>query len=302
MNEKISIIIISYNSKEYVIDCIKSIIYTCYDFIPEIIIVDNNSSDNTVEVVENLFPDVVIVRNKENYGYAKAINIGVENASGDYIILSNADVVYRKESIQTLVSHIVANTNSICGPQQIFPDGNFQRSFGYFPSIKRALFDLFGFTRFVQNSKKNEYEKGNQKPYQVEYIDGAILCTNKNIFNDLNGFDEDYFFYSEEVDFCYKAQMKGINRTIIPSSVVVHHRGGSQEKQGMSYKSIEMLIKGEMMFLKKHKSEFEINTYFTLELIYFKLLTLLYSLSGRKEKSENCKLYVKAIKKIREKE
>ena len=300
MNENISIIIISYNSKEYVIDCIKSIIYTCYDFIPEIIIVDNNSSDNTVEVVENLFPDVVLVKNEENYGYAKAINIGVENAKGDYLILSNADVIYRKNSIQTLVSHIVANTCSICGPQQIFPDGKFQRSFGYFPSIKRAIYDVFGITKYVQNNKRREFEKGIQKPYKVEYIDGAILCANKNTFYNLNRFDEDYFFYSEEVDFCYKAQMKGIDCCIVPRSIVVHHRGGSQEKQGMSYKSIEMLINGEKMFLKKHKSEFESNAYFTLELIYFKLLALLYSLSGKKEKSENCKLYVKAIKKIRE--
>ncbi|MFN3195047.1 MAG: glycosyltransferase family 2 protein [Chlorobiota bacterium] len=296
MNENISIIIISYNSKEYVIDCIKSIIYTCYDFIPEIIVVDNNSSDNSVEVVEKLFPDVVLVKNKENYGYAKAINIGVENATGDFLILSNADVIYRKDSIQTLVNHVVANTNSICGPQQIFPDGKFQRSFGYFPSIKRAIYDVFGFTKFVQIRKKNGFEKGIHKPYEVEYIDGAILCTNRYIFNYLKGFDEDYFFYSEEVDFCYKAQMKEIECTIVPGSVVVHHRGGSQENKGMSYKSIEMLIKAEKMFLKKHKSEFESNAYFTLELIYFKLLTLLYSLSGRKEKSENCKLYVKAIK------
>lgn len=296
MQEKISIIIISYNSKDYVVDCIKSIIYTCYDFIPEIIVVDNNSSDNTVEVINQLFPDVIIIENSENFGYAKAINIGAKNASGDYLILSNADVIYRKNSIQELVKVIKSKDASICGPQQVFPDGRFQRSFGYFPSKKRAFFDLLGITKFVQFTKKKEYKRANQLPYRVEYIDGAVLCTKRNIFDDLGGFDESYFFYSEEVDFCYKAHLSGLKCSIIPNSVVVHHRGGSQENKGMSYKSIQMLVGSEELFLKKHETELTNKVYFAIELVYFKLLSLIHSVRGNKSKSKNCELYVKAIK------
>lgn len=301
MQEQISIIIISYNSKEYVIDCIKSIIYTCYDFIPEIIIVDNNSTDDTVKTVSELFPDVVVVQNTENLGYAKAINKGASKATGDILILSNADVIYRDNSIQELVKYITNNKNvAICGPQQIFPNGNFQRSFGYFPSIKRALFDVTGISKLVQKRKKKEFQSKASLPYVVEYLDGAILCVNKNIFNSLNGFDEDYFFYSEEVDFCYRSSKFEKNCLIVPTSVVVHHRGGSQDNKGMSQKGIQMLINSEELFLSKHKSTFEKKSYFKIELINFKLLSLMYSILNNNIKSSNCNLYIEAIKNRRE--
>lgn len=301
MQEKLSIIIISYNSKEYVIDCIKSIIYTCFDFVPEIIIVDNNSTDDSVETISKLFPDVKIIENTRNLGYAKAINIGANKATGDVLILSNADVIYRKDSIQELVKYISNNDNAaVCGPQQVFPNGQFQRSFGYFPSIKRALFDVTGITKLKQNKKKKQFALKASKPYFVEYIDGAILCIKKNNFNSLNGFDEDYFFYSEEADFCYRANNTGRNCVIVPSSIVVHHRGGSQENKGMSQKGIQMLINSEELFLSKHKSKLEKTTYFTIELIYFKLLSIMYSILKKNIKSSNCDLYVEAIKNRRE--
>ncbi len=301
MQEQISIIIISYNSKEYVIDCIKSIIYTCYDFIPEIIIVDNNSTDDTVKAVSELFPDVIVVQNTENLGYAKAINIGANKSTGDILILSNADVIYRDNSIQELAKYTTSNPYvAVCGPQQIFPNGNFQRSFGYFPSIKRALFDVTGISKLVQKRKKKEFQRKASLPYSVEYLDGAILCIKKNTFNSLNGFDEDYFFYSEEVDFCYRSSKFGKNCLIVPASVVVHHRGGSQENKGMSQKGIQMLINSEELFLSKHKSTFEKKSYFKIELINFKLLSLMYSILKNNIKSSNCDLYIEAIKNRRE--
>jgi GT2 family glycosyltransferase len=162
------------------------------------------------------------------------------------------------------------------------------------------VYDLTGLTKLVQNQKRNEFERKTQKPYNVEYLDGAILCTKRHTFNDLNGFDEDYFFYSEEVDFCYRATTKGKYCVIIPSSIVAHHRGGSQENKGMSQKGIQMLINSEELFLSKYKSTLEKKSYFTVELIYFKLLSLIYSILKKNIKSSNCDFYVEAIKNRRE--
>lgn len=297
MNDSISVIIISYNCKQYVEDCIKSIIFTCFESIPEIIIVDNNSSDDTIEYISNLYPEVKIIENKENKGYAAAINIGVNSSSGDYLILSNADIVYKKNTIHGLIEKIKnKNNNVIVGPQQLFADGEFQRSFGYFPSIKRGIYDVFGITKLNLSLKKKSFENGSIKDYNVEYLDGAVLCTTRLIFNKLIGFDERFFFYSEEADFCYRAKKENIDCVLVPEYQVIHHRGGSQENKGMNEKSINMLIESESKFIDIHHNSFIKRIYLNLELMFFRLLLTRNIALNNTTQTENNKKYIKAIK------
>lgn len=299
MNESISVIIISYNCKLFVEDCIKSIIYTCYEIIPEIIVVDNNSSDGTVEHINKLYPDVKVLSNNENLGYAAAINIGVANSTGEYLILSNADVIYKQNTIYGMVEKLKSNNKvGIVGPQQLFNDGSFQRSYGYFPSIKRGLFDLFGISKLFQLLREREFSKKNYKDYSVEYLDGAVLATSATTFNKLGGFNEDFFFYSEEVDFCFRNKISDMLNIITPKYTVTHHRGGSQENSGMNEKGITMLVKSESLFLDKHSTPFIKMTYLNLENIFFKLLSFYHSVMNNKNKSQNSKKYSSAISKV----
>ncbi len=299
MNERISVIIISYNCKLYVEDCIKSIILTCFESIPEIIIVDNNSSDDTVEYISNLYPEVQIIENNENKGYAAAINIGVKASTGDYLILSNADIIYKQNSIFGLIDKLkYYNNNAILGPQQVFSDSTYQRSYGYFPSIKSGIFDLLGITRLKLSLKKKDFENGKRKDFKVEYLDGAVLCTTRLVFNQLNGFDERYFFYSEEADFCYRAKLNNIECVITPEYQVIHHRGGSQVNQGMNEKSIMMIIESEAKFLNIHHNSFTRKIYFKLELIFFNLLLVLSRINNDIARTENNIKYIKSIKSI----
>lgn len=299
MNESVSVIIISYNCKQYVEDCIKSIIFTCYELIPEIIIVDNNSTDGTVDYISSLYPEVIIINNEINKGYAAAINIGVNASTGDYLILSNADIVYKKDSIFGLVDKVKSFDNKIIvSPQQVFSSGKYQRSFGYFPSIKRGLFDLLGITRLKLLLKKKSFENGNKKDFKVEYLDGAVICTTRLIFNKLYGFDERFFFYSEEADFCYRAKIEGYESVLTPEYQVIHHRGGSQENKGMNEESINMLIESEARFIDIHNNSFTKWVYFRLELLFFKLLLLLSKTTNDTARTENNKKYIKAIKSV----
>lgn len=299
MNEKISVVIISYNCKEYVNDCIKSIILTCYENIPEIIVVDNNSSDDTVEYIGKLYPEVIMKVNTENLGYSAAINIGAGLSSGDYIILSNADVIYKNGCIYGLIQELKKNSKiGMVGPQQLYFDGSFQRSFGYFPSIKRALFDITGLSKFILLQKKRQFFSGDYQSYDVEYLDGAVLCVSKVLFEKLSGFDEGFFFYSEEVEFCYRINQLGLTCTIVPENKVVHHRGGSQQDSGMNEKSIDMLVNSEYIFLSKHSNSFNKVTYFRIEKLFFILLRVYNSILGKKNKAENNTKYIKAINKV----
>jgi len=299
MNESISVIIVSYNCKQYLEDCIKSIILTCYEQIPEIIVVDNNSTDGTVDYITNLYPDVKIIINQVNKGYAYAINKGVSISSSNYLILSNADIVYKKHCIYGLVEKVKNFENKIIvSPQQVFSNGNYQRSFGYIPSIKRGLFDLFGITRLKLALKKKSFEKGIKKDFKVEYLDGAVICTTKLIFNHLDGFDESFFFYSEEADFCFRARNVGYESLLTPEYQVIHHRGGSQENKGMNEESIKMLIESEARFLDKHYNPINKKIYLRLELIFFQLLLVLSKTTNDTTRTENNTKYIKAIKSV----
>lgn len=299
MNENISVIIISYNCKQYVEDCIKSIIFTCYESIPEIIIVDNNSSDGTVGYISNLYPEVTIIENRENLGYAAAINLGVNASSGEYLILSNADIVYKKNSIFGLVEKLKSyNNKAIVGPQQLYSDGRYQRSYGYSPSIKRGVFDLLGITRLKLTLKKKAFENGRRNDYKVDYLDGAVIATTRLFFDKLNGFDERFFFYSEEADFCYRAMKSNIECVLVPEYQVIHHRGGSQENKGMNENSIKMIIESEAKFIDIHHNSFTKKIYFNLELIFFKLLLVLSKTTNDSARTENNIKYIKAIKSV----
>lgn len=299
MNERISVIIISYNCKQYVEDCIKSIILTCYDAIPEIIVVDNNSNDGTVEYITNMYPEAKIIENNENKGYAAAINIGVKSSSGEYLILSNADIVYKKNSIYGLVEKLILYDNkAIVAPQQLYNDGTYQRSYGYLPSIKRGIFDLFGITKLKLKLKQKSFENGKRKDFSVDYLDGAVLCTTRLVFNELNGFDERFYFYSEEADFCYRAKKEGINSILATEYQVIHHRGGSQQNNGMNEKSINMIIESEAKFIDIHYNSFNKKAYFTLQLLFFKLLLILSRTTKDTARTENNKKYIKAIKSV----
>lgn len=299
MNERISVIIISYNCKQYVEDCIKSIILTCYEAIPEIIIVDNNSSDDTVKYISNLYPEVKIIENNENKGYAAAINIGVKASSGYYLILSNADIIYKKNSVYGLIEKLIYyNNNAIVGPQQLYNDGTYQRSYGYLPNIKRGIFDLLSIIKFKLKLRKKSFENGKRKDIKVEYLDGAVLSTTRLIFNKLNGFDERFFFYSEEADFCYRAKKEGINSILATEYQVIHHRGGSQQNNGMNEKSINMIIESEAKFIDIHHNSFNKKIYFILQLFFFRLLLILSRTTKDTARTENNKKYIKAIKSV----
>lgn len=300
MKNSISVIIISYNCKYDTLECVKSIITTCRDNIPEIIVVDNNSIDNTVDELRSSFPNIKIIQNLENRGYSFAINQGVASSSGEYLILTNADVIYLETTIYGLVDELTKNKSiGMVGPQQIFSDGSYQRSYGLYPSIKRGVYDVMFISSINQRLLKYKFQKDTVKNINVEYLDGAILCTSRTIFDELGGFDDSFFFFSEEVDFAYRLKLKGYDRVLIKKYKVIHHRGGSQENRGMNEESIDKLNRAEAKFILKYKSRKYMKLYFILRYIFFKEIGIINTLLNKKVEANNNLLYLSSIKKIR---
>jgi len=290
------LIIISYNTSELTQKCISS----AYEMggIDElkICVVDNCSTDSTVDDILSNFPEVRLIRNNENLGYAKACNIGALSSESEFIILSNSDIEYKHKSIRILIESLADPKIAIAGPQQFFANGHYQRSAGFAPGIIQALFDL-GIDKIYRNLAWNM----KQSPqYPNGYIDGGVIALRKAIYEELGGMDEDFFFYSEEADLSYRAWQKGYRNGTIREAEVIHYRGGSSENVP-NEKAIDMLIKSKKLFMEKHRSVLNRHLAILIERINYGFRAFLAKKGITivpKNKSEILELYYKSWSKV----
>lgn len=257
----LQIIIISFNCKEYTLNCIESI-YNTFSENASIIVVDNNSTDDIISTLNIKYPNVKIIKNPENYGYSKAVNIGVRAANSEYVLISNADVIYKKNTIQDMLDFIKANPKyALIGPRQTFPNGKKQFSGGPLPGIKliikNFLFLNFIFSRFHYGLVSN-----------YDYIDGAVLLCSSQVFEEVNGFSEDFFFYSEDAEFSYKIKHAGYKIGTYNKANVIHFRGASTNIAGINEKALEMFVNAkiklaELMLGKNYIKIYKLSEYTT---------------------------------------
>ncbi len=262
------IIIISYNSARTTLDCIKSIHDTAGSDLFNIIVVDNNSADNTIELIRTEYPETQIIKNQSNLGYAAAVNIGVKHSQSEYLIISNSDVVYHKGSIINLVNYLKSNPDvGAAGPQQVYADGSWEYSFGSLPGLMLGLKDLFFISSLQRALRKLAWAqfKIDRWPREVAYIDGAVMAVHKAEFDKSGGFDEDFFFYSEEADFCHRLRKRNLKVVFNPASTVTHLRGKSIDSSTSLHTSTSMMIKGQLLFCQKHRTDFETSSFILFE-------------------------------------
>lgn len=211
-NPKVSIIILNWNGGEDVIECLKSVKDIDYpDY--EVLVVDNGSTDNSVEEIRNSFPDIKLIQNHENLGFAGGNNVGIRAAIGDYVMLLNDDTVVGKSILKNLVKAMESNENiGIAGPMILYynePDkiwcAGSKLNFGYTSHIGKGLNkELFN------------------KSYFVDYIAGCTMLIKKEVIDKIGLLDSEYFFYAEDADFCLRAKSAGYECLYVPSPTVWH--------------------------------------------------------------------------------
>jgi len=255
--KKYDIVIISYNTKELTINCIKSIYETADERLNKIIVFDNCSTDNTEVSIKEKYSKVQFVKSNDNGGYAKAINNAFLYTESEFVIFSNADVIFKPFSLNYLINAITENNNLYCvGPQQLYLNNNYQPSFGEFPSYKFAFKNLF----LIHDFKNKLTIKSNSKLLYVDYVDGAVLCIRRSGFTKINGFDDSFLFFSEETDFQYRLSKEFKNSiALIPSSEVYHLRGGSFDLANLesNTKRMKLLGNSKVKFAKKNLNKTE---------------------------------------------
>ncbi len=207
---KVSVIIVSYNVRSYLAHAIDAILKSNYKQL-EIIVVDNHSYDGTCDYLKENYQDIhslKVISNSENVGFGKAVNQASEVASGKYIMVLNPDTIIEENTISTLVDYINKNSNvGMVGPKILNADGTLQlackRSF---PTIKVALPKLLGLDRVFPKSrwagKYNLTYLDPEKIHKVDAISGSCMVIKSKIFKEINGFDEKFFMFGEDLDLC----------------------------------------------------------------------------------------------------
>lgn len=245
---KLSIIILSFNTKELVASCIDSLYKNLKDVEYEIIVVDNASYDGTPTLLKFQYKKVKVIENDKNYGFAKGVNIGAKEATGDVLLFLNSDTELPKDNnIKDALEELEKDSVEIVGGLLLNPNKTMQRSFGKFYTPWRVFVMLVGGDRAEMRLQKNEAVQ------QVDWVSGGFMFVKKNIFEALHGFDERFFMYIEDMELCYRVKQKGYSVVFDPQIKVLHEGQGSSNRAF----AIKNIYKNLLYFYKKHRSSFE---------------------------------------------
>ena len=225
----LSIIIVNWNTEEYLLHCLRSIFEMGQGRDWEVIVVDNGSQDGSGREVEKAFPFVHLVSNEKNLGFAKAVNQGLQKASGRYALLLNPDTQMKHEAIERLVSFMDAHSDvGVAGAQLLNADGSKQNSIANFPSLATELLNK-SLLRWLSPNRFPGKEKSYAGPIEVDSVIGACMVVRREAMEQVGLLDEDYFLFLEETDWCYRMKRAGWKIYHVPQAEVYHFQGKSAE-------------------------------------------------------------------------
>ena len=247
---RVSAIIVNLNGGELLRSCIASPYGELGGPLLEIIVVDNASSDQSVESVQHAFPALEIVRNTENLGFAKASNQGILASQGESVLLMNNDAVAKPGSVGSLVAVMEEDDRiGIVGPQLRNPDGSLQFSYGHFPSVLGVL------GGFRARKADRYYERtGYEKPHDVDWLTGACLLLRRGMLDEIGLLDEQFFFNYEDVDVCRRARNRGWRCVYTPDTAVIHHRAVRSVNPEIIERILLEKRRSQLRYYRKHGS------------------------------------------------
>jgi GT2 family glycosyltransferase len=262
MSTKLSIVIVSWNTRDLLRRCLESTqveLSARPDVCVEVFLVDNNSADGSAAMVKAEHPWVVLVENAENLGFAKANNQALRISSGEYVLLLNPDTEVKPGAIAHLVDFLDNHSKAgVVAPQLLNSDGSVQRSCRRFPTFSGMLYELAGLSRlFPAGSKRGEkfraykmLDWNHDDERQVDQPEGACLMLRRSVIDTVGELDEGFFMLFEEVDWCYRIKQHDWQIWFTPTAQVVHHYGQSIKQVKM--KMILSSHRGLYRFWRKH--------------------------------------------------
>ncbi|MBX7045684.1 MAG: glycosyltransferase family 2 protein [Ignavibacteria bacterium] len=254
---KISVIIITWNALHFLEKCLTSLNEKNSSFEYELIIIDNKSSDGSIEYIEEKFPQAILIKNKTNKGVGPARNQGLQIAKGKYILILDVDTEFLTlNGLQMLYDFMEENPSiGVTGAKLLFPNNEIQHTCRKFPSVAVKLFNRFESIGFIRDSKslKDHYmmDKDHDKIQKVDYVIGAFQFIRKDVVDKIGLYDEHIFYGPEDIDFCLRAQRAGYDTAYFPYVELYHFYQRITKK--FFTKITWEHIKGLVYFYRKHK-------------------------------------------------
>ena len=267
---KLSVIIVNYNVKYFLEVCLHSVLKASSAAASagaiEVIVVDNNSTDDSCAMVRERFPSVKLIENKDNKGFSKANNQAVAIATGEYILFLNPDTVMPEDFFSKTIAYMDAHPRAgALGPRLIDGKGRFapdaKKSF---PTLSVAIFKTTGINKLFSRSPYfNKYyavHVGERETAPVDVLSGCCMLVRTSAMNEAGGaFDEDYFMYCEDVDLSYRIEKAGYKNMYYPEVDLIHYKGESTRKMTLSY--VRIFNEALVTFVKKHYTKKQARTF-----------------------------------------
>jgi len=291
----LSVIIVNFNTAHLLKECLYSVEQTRGDVHLEILVVDNNSRDSSVEMVEKNFPQVKFITNTENIGFARGVNQALDLAKGRYFLLLNPDAIVLPGVLRGMIDFMDQNEDvALSGVQLINPDGTKQNSIANFPTLAEAFFNKSLLKILFPKKYPSKYQEYNS-PIEVDSVIGACMMVRPEAVKAVGKLDPEYFLFLEETDWCYQMKKKGWKIYHLPQLKIVH-------KQGQSM--LELKSKGRIEYYRSYfrffKKNYSLLRYFLLRVIVFikalinlslNLLALILTLGLKNEFNEKFCIY-----------
>ena len=294
---KVSILIVTYQSEDEILDCINSIYQNINKIVFEIIIIDNASTDKTIKIIKDNFPEITIIENEQNRGFSYANNLGAKLAKGEFLFFLNPDSLVTENSIGKLISiYDMDENNGIIAPKIKNINGSIQPPALKIPNILTTLFEVFGLYLFLPNTILGYRSRSNiVMDIEVGWVTGACFIIKRQDYDFLKGFDDNYFLYLEDADLCIRMN-NYLGKKIIytPQTSVIHLRAKSSKSD--SHISKLSSYKSKLYYHKKHDGYF---TYLALfPLLYLSILLKLICLIFLMRSKEQIMSQFKVLYKI----
>jgi hypothetical protein len=265
----LSISIVNHNGKEFLEGLLNSIYQNAGEIAFEVFVADNASTDGSLQMVKQKFPQVILIENEENLYFVKANNQNLCRAVGRYALIINNDAIVQPHSLQRMVEYMDQHSDvGALGPKLLNFDGTLQRTCNRFPTFHYALYEylfvhrLFPHNRCLQENIYADWDRNSIR--EVDAVSGACLMVPLRLFKEVGLLDEDNLMYNEEIDLCYRIRKKGYKVVYYPEAQVMHYGGGSTLKR-----QSDVLVRiYHQSFLNFYKKFYGRNVYLLLKTLY----------------------------------
>ncbi len=252
----VSVVIVNYNVREFLVQALRSLQHAVRDLEAETWVVDNNSIDDSVAAVREMFPDVHVIANRENVGFGRANNQAIRQARGEFIFILNPDTIVQEDTLSHFVAFMRAHRDcGAAGCRILNPDGSFApESRRSFPTPSTAFYRMTGLARLFPKSRTfgryNMTFIPETEACEVDALSGSCMMVRRRALDEAGLFDEEFFMYGEDLDLCFRIQEAGWTIRYTPGTQIIHYKGESTRKGEVRY--VKLFYGAMLLFIEKH--------------------------------------------------